>query len=228
MIQGKRTPHLLARITPKIKGKTQPFIYCGRLEYVEHDPNTTKPVHMVMRSLDYDDFTSNDDLLDIYLWKPEQKGLQTSYSDRRKYRSSEARKKRYSKPNKTEHQGLITSRVGQGYHRQEILEKWGGKCPVTGCAIKSILISSHIVAWSESNEEERLDVDNGILLSPDVDAFFDRHWISFNNDGTMIVSQQLMKGELKNLGIDSSVRISVTEGMKKYLERHRKKLELND
>ncbi|WP_369426179.1 HNH endonuclease [Aquimarina aggregata] len=30
---------------------------------------------------------------------------------------------------------------------------------------------------------ERLDVDCGILLSPDYDALFDKHLISFENSG---------------------------------------------
>ena len=37
---------------------------------------------------------------------------------------------RVIKPNKTERRGLVTSRVGQGYYRQQILEKWNGTCPV--------------------------------------------------------------------------------------------------
>ena len=44
---------------------------------------------------------------------------------------------------------MVTSRVGQGYYRQQIIDKWNGMCPITGIDIKSILISSHIVRWSE-------------------------------------------------------------------------------
>ena len=45
--------------------------------------------------------------------------------------------------------------------------------------IKSILISSHILPWSQCNDEQKLDVDNGILLSPNVDSLFDKYLISF-------------------------------------------------
>ena len=210
IISGKRMPHLFARITPKIKSKTQPFIYCGRLVYHEHDKTTAKPVHMVMRNLDYDDYTDNEELLDIYLWKPEGRGLETSYKERKKYGQSPARKTKYRKPNRTERQGLVTSRVGQGFHRQEILEKWGGKCAATGCGIKSILISSHIVPWSESSDEERLDIENGILLSPNVDALFDRHLISFDDEGFLVISERIGEEILETLGVDIESRISVT------------------
>ena len=54
-------------------------------------------------------------------------------------------------------------------------------CSVTNCELHKILISSHIVPWSKSNEKERLDVGNGILLSPNLDSLFDRHLISFQD-----------------------------------------------
>jgi hypothetical protein len=40
-------------------------------------------------------------------------------------------------------------------------------------------VASHIVPWSEPTEEERLDVNNGILLLPLYDALYDKHLISF-------------------------------------------------
>ena len=80
-----------------------------------------------------------------------------------------------SKPNITERKGLVTSRVGQGTYRISILDKWNNQCAVTKCKIKSILIASHIVPWSVSNNEERLDVDNGILLSPNYEANYSTH-----------------------------------------------------
>ena len=87
-----------------------------------------------------------------------------------------------------------------------------------------ILISSHIVSWSESNDNERLDVDNGILLSPNVDSLFDRHLISFTDTGKLLLSEKIDSTELHKLGINSDITIPVSEGMKKYLKRHREKL----
>jgi len=219
------TPHLFVRISPKIKNVTQPFIYCGRLTYLSYEEGTSKPVHMIYQNIDYDDYTENEDLIDIYLWKPSTIGKTTRSKISNQGVVSKKRKKNYKKPNTTERKGLVTSRVGQGYYRQQIIEKWGGKCPITGIDIKSILISSHILRWSESNDEERLDVENGILLSPLFDALFDRHLISFQDTGEIIVSNTLKEENIKKLGISSDIKISVTEGMKKYLRIHRSKLE---
>ena len=51
----------------------------------------------------------------------------------------------------------------------------------------------HIVPWKDATSEERLDTENGILLSPDVDALFDGHMISFEDDGRMVVGLEAFR-----------------------------------
>ena len=227
IVNGERTPHLMIRITPKIKNVTQPFVYCGRLKYVEYEEGTSKPVHIVFQNIDYQDDTDNEKLLEIYSWKPNKIGKTTKSKITKQEVISKERVVNYKKPNTTERSGLVTSRVGQGYYRQKIREKWNYKCPVTDCDVLSILISSHILPWSECNDDERLDVENGIRLSPNVDSLFDKHLISFTNDGKMVLSSRITEEQINKLGIPTKVVIPVSEGMKKYLEKHRQKT-IND
>ena len=228
IVKGDRTPHLFVRIQPKIKNQTQPFLYCGRLVYDEHEEKTSNPVHIIFQNLDYDDFTDNLELLEIYLWKPGKIGKSTKSKIIKTGVVSKRRKQIYKKPDETERRGLVVSRVGQGYYRQQIIEKWKNECPVTGCNISRILISSHIVPWSECNDEERLDVENGILLSPNVDSLFDKHLISFKDTGEMIISSKLTIEDLERLGVSVQTVIPISEGMKPYLEKHRTRLYKND
>ena len=95
----------------------------------------------------------------------------------------QTRKGLHNPPNTTERRGLVTSRVGQGPYRKDLLKKFDCKCAVTGCAEVEILIASHIVPWRDSTDEERLDPDNGILLSPIYDALFDKYLIIFQVTG---------------------------------------------
>ncbi|MEL7146055.1 MAG: HNH endonuclease [Bacteroidota bacterium] len=126
----------------------------------------------------------------------------------------------FSAPNSTERSGLVKSRVGQGAYRKSILHRWSYKCAVTEFRNTKILIASHIVPWCDASDDQRLDVDNGILLSPDFDALFDKQLISFENNGKIIVPQQTK--ELIKLGITGKERIkNLSEGNKKYLEVHR-------
>lgn len=223
IINGVREPHLFVRIFPKIKNKTQSFIYCGKLKYAQYEEGTSKPVHMVFHSIDYDDSTDNEDLLAIYSWHPEKAGKTTRSQINKKGVISEKRKKEYKKPDVTERRGLINSRVGQGYYRKKILEKWERKCPITDITLESILIASHIVPWSESNDDERLDVNNGILLSPNIDALFDKHLISFDEDGYIKISKKVKTEEYEILGISESMILPVTTEMIPYIKRHYQK-----
>lgn len=215
--------YLFVRQVQKINSKTQPFIYCGRLIYQEHDPSTSKPVHIVFNNPDYDDFTDNEDLINLYLWKPSKAGVSSSTSISKKGVVSGERKKNYNPPDKTERRGLVTSRVGQGYFRNQLLDKFDNTCAVTGSKLHSILIASHIVPWSEASEDERLDVNNGVLLSPLYDALFDKHLISFDKNGLVIISSSIL-AEIDRLGIDANASIDIDAGMENYLIRHREKL----
>ncbi len=126
-------------------------------------------------------------------------------------------------PNITERQGLVTSRVGQGAYRKSILYRWEFKCAVTNYSKNEILIASHILPWKDSTNEERLDVDNGILLSPTYDALFDQHLISFENNGKIILSDSFLKTNYEDLGVSGKEKIKkLTDENHYYLDKHRK------
>lgn len=129
--------------------------------------------------------------------------------------------KNFNKPDTTERKGLVTSRVGQGWYRHAILDRWDYKCAVTGSEMKNILIASHIVPWRDCDDKERLDVDNGILLSPVYDALFDKHLITFSKEGKIVLSDKIDRNQFKLLGITGEEKIDgLSKGNKKYLKRH--------
>lgn len=125
-------------------------------------------------------------------------------------------------PNETVRKGLVTSRVGQGAYRKRIIHRWEYKCPITGYSNLDILIASHIVPWSVSDNNERLDVHNGILLSPTYDALFDRHLISFENNGKIILSETIEENAYRKIGVTGKETIkNLSEYNFGYLDRHR-------
>lgn len=130
----------------------------------------------------------------------------------------------YTAPNETERSGLITSRVGQGAYRKRIIHRWEYKCAVTAFDKLEVLIASHIVPWSESTDIERLDVNNGLLLSPTYDALFDRHLISFENDGKIILDNRIEPAAYERIGVTGNERISkLNTDTIHYLNRHRER-----
>lgn len=223
VIKHELEVHLFVRKTQKIKSITQPFIYCGRLKYLEHDTQTAKPVHIIFQNIDFDDFSDIDDLIDIYLWRPVKAGMTSSATIIKEGVISNRRRTNYKPPTKTERTGLVTSRVGQGYFRNQLLEKFNNRCAVTKSSLQEVLIASHIVPWSESTEAERLDVNNGLLLSPLYDALFDRHLISFSETGKILVGQTV-KDYIVELGVAVDASIDTNPEMEVYLQRHRLRL----
>lgn len=77
---------------------------------------------------------------------------------------------------------LVTARTGQGRFRENVL-RVESTCRITGLSNSTYLIASHIKPWRNSDDEEKIDGNNGLLLSPHVDKLFDQGWIRFNNDG---------------------------------------------
>jgi hypothetical protein len=59
------------------------------------------------------------------------------------------------------------------------------------CSIAALLRASHIKPWAKSSNPDRLNPANGILLTAHIDALFDCGFISFADDGTMLVSAQI-------------------------------------
>jgi len=66
------------------------------------------------------------------------------------------------------------------------------KCMVEHLAFP-ILIASHIKPFNQSNNNEAYDPNNGLLLSQNMDGLFDKGYISFNDDGSIVISNKLDK-----------------------------------
>lgn len=129
-------------------------------------------------------------------------------------------------PTATEKEIIVKHRVTQGRFRSDLIKRYGGKCAVTGLDIESLLIASHIKPWSESSTKEKNDPDNGLLLAAHIDKLFDKHLISFDVKGNMIISNRLSHRQRSLLGISLIMKINVlSEGNQKYLRYHRNNLE---
>jgi len=127
----------------------------------------------------------------------------------------------FSLPSVTERSGLVTSRVGQGAYRKRIIHRWEYKCAVTNFNKLDILIASHIVPWSKATDHERLDVNNGLLLSPTYDALFDKHLITFDNNGKIILSDQIEHAAYQKIGVTGKEQIiNLSIYNMQYLEQH--------
>lgn len=86
---------------------------------------------------------------------------------------------------------VIKQRINQNSFRSIILANYNEQCAISGICIPQLLIASHIVPWSD-DENNRLNPSNGICLSPLYDKAFDKGYIGIRpDDYTIIISNEL-------------------------------------
>ena len=130
---------------------------------------------------------------------------------------------------RTEIKRLQTVRTEQGNYRQAALALWDNKCAVTGVDEPGWLIASHIKPWRESTNEERINPQNSLILTPNYDKLFDRGIISFSPDNGKIILPKIHTREmwknLERMHIDDDVHLShVPDGTEQFLEYHNKRV----
>jgi len=89
--------------------------------------------------------------------------------------------------------------------------------------VPELLRASHIKPWALcATDEERLDVFNGLLLAPHLDALFDGGWVTFSSSGAMLVSQSMHQDAMDTLGLQTDLGIQeLSSAHQSYLEFHR-------
>jgi hypothetical protein len=126
-------------------------------------------------------------------------------------------------PRTTEAERLVVQRVGQDVFREGLLDYWDGRCAITGLAVSDLLRASHIKPWAACDSDaDRLSVFNGLLLAPNLDAAFDRGFITITEGGGVLVSPQLGDVDGHLLGLDVPLRVErLEDGHQPFLRFHR-------
>lgn len=126
-------------------------------------------------------------------------------------------------PQNTEVERLVVQRIGQNLFREALIDYWQGRCAVTGVNVAPLLRASHIKPWAVcASDEERLDVFNGLLLTPNLDALFDGGWITFDRDGALQVSPRLTSRQRNLLGLGAVHAVkNLGPEHQRYLQYHR-------
>ena len=129
-------------------------------------------------------------------------------------------------PRATDAERLVIQRVGQDIFRRGLFEYWEGRCAITGLDVPELLRASHIKPWADCDTDaERLDVFNGLLLAPHLDAVFDAGFITIGEDGTVRLSHLLPPNARSVLGLDKSLKVrGLHRAHEYYMPWHRAKV----
>ncbi len=131
---------------------------------------------------------------------------------------------------KTEKETLVSARRGQGKFRAQLLRR-EHRCRITGVNKPEHLVASHIKPWRSASNEQRLDPENGFMLTPSIDHLFDKGFISFENNGEILLADVADRASMERMGVigkGAPKNIGLlTEGQKTYLDWHRRLLLLS-
>ena len=126
----------------------------------------------------------------------------------------------------TTRRALIYARVGQGKFKENV-SNFEKECRLTHVENLTHLIASHIKPWRESSDDERLSGDNGLLLTPSMDHLFDRGFISFGDEGEVLVSPVADVESLSRMGVRCDrpmIAGHFNDDQKHFLNYHRKSI----
>lgn len=128
-----------------------------------------------------------------------------------------------SMPESTEVERLAKQRVGQDIFRNALIAFWQGRCAVTSLSVVSLLRASHIKPWADcTDDQERLNVFNGLLLAPHLDALFDGGLITFDDEGRLVKSSFLDDAAVHILGVTGEMKLAyLAADHRPYFEYHR-------
>ena len=147
------------------------------------------------------------------------------YKDVRNYifESDEEEPKVKDQSGKKEKLAVVKTRVNQSEFRRNVVEYWKEECSVTGCTQTDLLIASHIKPWRDCTlNSESSNKYNGLLLTPNLDGLFDAGYISFQDDGSIMISALLSDATKQILGLSGNMRLRWREDKhKEFLQYHR-------
>ena len=125
-----------------------------------------------------------------------------------------------------ERKSTVMTRLRQSDYRRNLLNYWGGRCAVTGCGLTDILIDSHVKPWSKcETNRESISKYNGFLLTPNLDRLFDHGYITFDDDGRIIISKNVPQSDYETLGIHSEMRLRrIEQEHRSFLAYHYEKV----
>ncbi len=126
----------------------------------------------------------------------------------------------------TEKSALIKVRLGQGKFRDDLAKIHSFQCQLSYVDKLDLLRASHIKPWSKcDNHAERLDSDNGLLLAIQYDLLFDKGYISFQDDGSILISDIITDKEREIFQLNENMQITMQSSKQKaYMKYHREQI----
>ena len=130
-----------------------------------------------------------------------------------------------AQPPQQKNEEISKARLGQGKYRELMLQECPF-CPITRINDERLLIASQAKPWAESNDREKIDPKNGLILSPLFDKLFDKGFMTFTDTKDLVLSNWITPSNYKRMGLDINEHrhieiLPFDEARLKYIHYHR-------
>lgn len=123
----------------------------------------------------------------------------------------------------TDAERLVKVRLIQNKFRKKLFDFYP-YCAVTGFSHSRLLIASHIKPWAKCDGNEKVDVYNGFLLSPNFDRLFDQGFITFLDTGIVQISKKLNEIDKEFFSIPTHLKSHLDVKHLPYLHYHQNEI----
>jgi putative restriction endonuclease len=222
--EGVRTKFMpsvhMDQIAPVLPERYSPLLVSGRGNQMYF---TTLPQELGELLLDLSGYDLQDALALVEMVRPaiDAASSRSAYERAEILRLEEERIRLMAIP-ETEKQSIIMARIGQGAFRQAVLSI-EPMCRITGVSNAAFLRASHIKPWRDATNTERLDGNNGLMLTPTVDHLFDGGYITFEDRGSIVLSPRISNKLWRQMHLPTSpyVTRSLDKQQAVYMGYHR-------
>ena len=101
-------------------------------------------------------------------------------------------------PQGKERKQEIKRRINQDFFRRTVLSSYNFKCCITGINNPALIQASHIVGWSE-DEENRTNPQNGLCLNVLFHKAYDENLLGISPDYEVFISDRFLGEKLKEV-----------------------------
>jgi predicted restriction endonuclease len=126
-------------------------------------------------------------------------------------------------PDAADYAAWKNQRAGQTQLRRELIRQRKATCQLCGLTVESQLVCSHVKPWASSGNNEKVDLNNTLLLCKQHDGLFDSGLITFNDKGEMQVSSSVSPENLDRMHLPRSFKLHLNGHAQAYMEWHRTK-----
>lgn len=114
----------------------------------------------------------------------------------------------------------MAKRSGQQSFRRKAINI-SEQCEATLSNLMFAIDACHIKPYSLCTDDEKSDPNNSILFLASIHRAFDHGYITFNDDGKIVISKKLDQWEWESLGLSGKERIRMPGNRKEYMHYHR-------